>query len=68
MVILGVGRHGAVTKMPKAGQPVATVSEMVGHHSPAMTYGVYGQVIPGTKREAAEQLQALLRAARRTAV
>jgi integrase len=43
-------RHGAITMMLQAGEPVATVSEMVGHHSPAMTYGVYGHVIPGTKR------------------
>lgn len=54
MVILGVGRHGAVTKMPKAGQPVATVSAMVDHRSSAMTYGVYDHVMPGTKQEAAE--------------
>jgi hypothetical protein len=33
-----------------------------------MTYGVYGHVIPGTEREAAEQLQSLLRAARQTAI
>jgi integrase len=61
-------RHGAITMMLRAGQPVTTVSEMVGHHSPAMTYGVYGHVIPGTGSEAAERLQDALRAARQAAV
>ena len=51
--------------MLQAGEPVATVSEMVGHHSPAMTYGVYGHVIPGTKRQAAERLAGMIRNARR---
>jgi integrase len=54
--------------MLRAGQPVTTVSEMVGHHSPAMTYGVYGHVIPGTGRQAAERLQDVLRAARGEAI
>jgi len=57
-------RHAAITMMLQAGEPVATVSEMVGHHSPAMTYGVYGHVIPGTKRQAAERLAGMIRKAR----
>ncbi len=57
-------RHGAITMMLSAGEPVAAVSEMVGHHSPAMTYGVYGHVIPGSGLQAAERLAGMLQAAR----
>ena len=57
-------RHGAITMLPSQGTPVTDVAEMVGHHSSAMTYGVYGHVIPGGTRQAAERLQDLLRRAR----
>lgn len=53
-------RHGAITMMLGAGLPVTTVSEMVGHHSAAMTLGVYGHVLPGSKQLAAETLGAML--------
>ena len=61
-------RHGAITMMLSAGEPVAAVSEMVGHHSPAMTHGVYGHVIPGHKRQAAERLAGAIRRARQAVV
>ncbi len=57
-------RHAAITMMLSAGEPVAAVSEMVGHHSPAMTHGVYGHVVPGTKRQAADRLAGVIRQAR----
>jgi integrase len=61
-------RHGAISMMLKEGVPVTSVSETVGHHSPAMTLGVYGHLIPGAKREAAEKLAAAIRRTRQGAV
>jgi integrase len=57
-------RHYAISTMLANRVPVTTVSAMVGHHSPAMTLGVYGHYIPGEKASAAECLQAALRRAR----
>ena len=60
-------RHGAITTMLSEGVPVADVSEIVGHHSPAMTYGVYAHAMPENKREAVTRLAGAIRRARQAA-
>lgn len=57
-------RHGAATMMLEAGETVPTVSEYLGHASPAITMMVYAHAVPGSKKRAAERLGAILRGAR----
>jgi integrase len=57
-------RHGAATMMLEAGESVPTVSEYLGHASPAITMQVYAHAVPGSKRRAAERLGSVLRDAR----
>ncbi len=57
-------RHFAITTMLLAGIPVPVVSEMVGHHSAAMTLGRYGHLLPGSKQQGAAALGEALRRAR----
>ena len=58
-------RHGAATMMLEDGETVPTVSEYLGHASPAITMQVYAHAVPGSKRRAAERLGAVLRRARK---
>ena len=60
-------RHFAITTMLLAGIPVNVVSETVGHHSPAMTLGRYGHLLPGSKAQGTAALGEALRRARRQA-
>ncbi|MDP8921383.1 MAG: site-specific integrase [Chloroflexota bacterium] len=57
-------RHGAATMMLEAGETVATVSEYLGHSSPAVTMAIYAHTVPGAKRRAAERLAETIRNAR----
>ena len=47
----------------EAGKTVPTVSEYLGHASPAVTMAVYAHAVPGAKKRAAARLGAILRAA-----
>jgi integrase len=58
-------RHGAATMMLEAGESVPTVSEYLGHASPAITMQVYAHTVPGSKKRAAERLGSVLRGARK---
>lgn len=57
-------RHGAAMMLLEAGETVPTVSEYLGHASPAVTMAVYAHAVPGAKKRAAERLGAILRRAR----
>ncbi|HZO25857.1 MAG TPA: site-specific integrase, partial [Chloroflexota bacterium] len=59
-------RHGAATMLLEAGETVPTVSEYLGHASPAVTMAVYAHAVPGAGKRAAERLGAILRDARKT--
>jgi integrase len=43
-----------------AGEPVKTVSERPGHASVAITLMVYGHVMPGDQKRAADRFAALM--------
>jgi integrase len=58
-------RHGVATMLLEAGETVPTVSEYLGHASPAVTMAVYAHAIPGAGKRAAERLGAILRDARK---
>ena len=49
--------------MLAAGEDVPTVSEYLGHSSPAVTLGIYAHVVPGAKRRAATKLAETIRKA-----
>ena len=57
-------RHGVATMLLEAGETVPTVSEYLGHASPAVTMSVYAHAVPGSKRRAAERIGSILRNAR----
>lgn len=57
-------RHGAATMMLGAGEAVTTVSEYLGHSSPAVTMAIYAHVVPGATRRAAERLADTIKRAR----
>jgi integrase len=57
-------RHGVATMLLEAGETVPTVSEYLGHASPAVTMAVYAHAVPGAGKRAAERLGAILRDAR----
>jgi integrase len=57
-------RHGAGTMLLEAGETVPTVSEYLGHASPAVTMAIYAHAVPGAKKRAAARLGSILRAAR----
>jgi hypothetical protein len=59
-------RHGAATMMLGAGEVVTTVSQSLGHSSPAVTMTIYAHVVPGATRRAAERLAATIKQARTT--
>jgi integrase len=46
-------RHSYVTMLLRAGQPLRTVSQRVGHSSPNVTSAVYAHVLPGDDEAAA---------------
>jgi hypothetical protein len=48
----------------EVGETVPTVSEYLGHASPAVTMAVYAHAVPGAKKRAAERLGAIIRRAR----
>ena len=48
----------------EAGETVPTVSEYLGHASPAVTMAVYAHAVPGSKKRAADRLGSILRDAR----
>lgn len=45
LVVHGL-RHTAATQMLRRGVPIAKVAEVLGHHSPAFTYQMYGWAVP----------------------
>jgi integrase len=53
-------RHTHATILPTAREPVHVVSQRLGHASPVITMTVYGHVLPGSQREAAEKFAALV--------
>lgn len=57
-------RHGAATMLLEAGETVPTVSEYLGHASPAVTMAIYAHAVPGAKKRAADRVGAILRGAR----
>ncbi|MCC7366823.1 MAG: site-specific integrase [Chloroflexi bacterium] len=57
-------RHGAATMMLAAGEDAPTVSQYLGHSTPAVTMSIYAHVVPGAKRRAATRLADTIRQAR----
>ena len=53
-------RHSAATAALGAGVPLTVVSQMLGHSSVSITGDVYGHVLDGMKRDAAEAIAAAL--------
>lgn len=53
-------RHSCATILLAAGLPVNVVSEVMGHSSAAITWGVYGHTIPATRRAAADAMDRAL--------
>jgi len=51
----------------EAGESVPTVSEYLGHASPAVTMAVYAHAVPGAKKRAAQRLGAIMQRARQAA-
>ena len=50
-------RHASATYLLKAGVPVPIVSERLGHSRTSTTTDIYGHVMPGMGREAAEVIE-----------
>ncbi len=50
-------RHASATYLLKAGVPVMVVSERLGHSRTSTTTDIYGHVMPGMGREAAEVVE-----------
>jgi len=53
-------RHTHATLLLSAGEPVKTVSERLGHKSVTITLTVYGHVMPGDQKRAADRFAALV--------
>ncbi|MHB1739150.1 MAG: tyrosine-type recombinase/integrase [Actinomycetes bacterium] len=53
-------RHSAASVMLAQGVPLEVVSEVLGHSSIAITKDVYGHLVEGAKRSAAERMAAIL--------
>ncbi len=58
-------RHTHVTLLLKSGAPLKVVSERAGHASVGTTGDIYGHVLPGMDRQAADGFGSLLRKANR---
>lgn len=56
-------RHSHASQLLRAGVPVKVVSERLGHSSIGITLDTYSHVLPGMQEEAAEKIDAALRAA-----
>ncbi len=56
-------RHTHATMLLRAGVHPKVVSERLGHSSISLTLDVYSHVMPGMQQEAAEKIDAGLRAA-----
>ena len=54
-------RHGAASLMIAGGVDVAVISKRLGHSSIRITADVYGHLLPGAGRQAADVTEALLR-------
>jgi integrase len=54
--------HALATLLPQAGEPVAVVSERLGHASPVVTMTICAHVLPGMQKSAAATFGALLAA------
>jgi integrase len=57
-------RHFMTTQMLAAGVPIATVSQRLSHARASTTLNVYAHAVPGSDRNAAETLAAILAATR----
>ena len=55
-------RHTAATLAIRRGVPIPTVSQMLGHASPAITLGIYAHVIDRMSDDAADAIDAIYRA------
>jgi integrase len=53
-------RHTHATLPPADREPVKTVSERLGHASITVTLAVYGHVMPGDQKRAADRFAALI--------
>lgn len=53
-------RHTAATCMLRRGVAIAKVSEILGHHSPAFTYGMYGWAVPSDQKVVTAAVRAML--------
>ena len=53
-------RHAAVTLLGARGVPLKAIAEIVGHSDIRLTRNVYQHVFQPAKREAADQMNALL--------
>jgi integrase len=53
-------RHSAASVMLAQGVPLEVVSEVLGHSSIYITKDVYGHLVEGSKRDAAERMAAVL--------
>lgn len=53
-------RHTCVSLAVRQGVPVPTISQMLGHSTPSMTYDVYAHVLPGMQKAATQAIQEAL--------
>ena len=60
-------RHSHVTMLGRAGVPLRTISQRVGHSSAAVTLAIYSHVLPGDDEAAALAGAALLEGTRASA-
>jgi integrase len=56
-------RHTHASQLLRAGVPVKVVSERLGHSAVGITLDTYSHVLPGMQEEAAQKIDAALRAA-----
>ena len=56
-------RHSHATLLLQDREPVKTVSERLGHASATITLGIYGHVMPGDQKRAADRFAALIKEA-----
>ncbi|NPV78723.1 MAG: tyrosine-type recombinase/integrase [Firmicutes bacterium] len=53
-------RHFHASALIKAGVPIKVISERLGHSSISVTMDIYGHLLPGMQKEAAEAFEELL--------